>query len=56
MDETKGLAEYVAWKPYRDSMGLLGKKAEEYKLLAQGEYNRNYLVRNGMDPVSASGP
>lgn len=43
MDETKGLAEYVAWKPYRDSMGLPGKKAEEYKLLAQGEYNRNYL-------------
>lgn len=43
MDQIEGLREYVAWKPYRDALGLPARQTEEYRLLAQGEYNRNYL-------------
>lgn len=43
INKIAGLKEYVAWKPYRDAMGLPDQVTEEYTLLAQGEYNRNYL-------------
>ena len=43
MEEIKGLKEYVAWEPYRKALGLPGEVTEQYRLLAQGEYNRNYL-------------
>lgn len=38
----KGLAEYVTKPFYRKSLGLPKGVEEEYSLLAQGEYNRNY--------------
>lgn len=43
MDKIAGLKEYVALKPYREALGLPEKMTEDYQLLAQGEYNRNYL-------------
>ena len=43
MEEIKGLKAYVAWEPYRKALGLPGEVTEQYRLLAQGEYNRNYL-------------
>lgn len=43
MEQIKGLREYVALKTYRDALGLPAQIQEEYELLAQGEYNRNYL-------------
>ena len=43
MEEIKGIKEYVAWEPYRKALGLPGEVTEQYRLLAQGEYNRNYL-------------
>lgn len=49
MDRIFGLREYVRQKPYRLALGLPEKVEEEYKLLAQGEYNRNYLFTH---PVS----
>ena len=49
MERISGLREYVAWKPYREAMGLPGEVTEEYTLLAQGEYNRNYIFTH---PIS----
>lgn len=43
MNQVQGLAEYIRWKGYRESLGLPGKVTEEYRMLAQGEYNRNYV-------------
>ena len=43
MDQVQGLGEYIKWKGYRESLGLLEEVTEEYRMLAQGEYNRNYL-------------
>ena len=42
MERTKGLKEYVQTKEYRERMGLPGQVTENYTMLAQGEYNRNY--------------
>ena len=42
MKRTKGLKEYVQTKEYRERMGLPGQVTENYTMLAQGEYNRNY--------------
>ena len=43
MERIAGLREYVTWKQYRSALGLPDEVTEEYSLLAQGEYNRNYL-------------
>ena len=43
MERIAGLKEYVAWKQYRSALGLPDQVTEEYHMLAQGEYNRNYL-------------
>ena len=43
MERIAGLREYVAWKQYRSALGLPDQVTEEYRMLAQGEYNRNYL-------------
>lgn len=43
MDRIAGLKEYVQWEGYRKALGLPQKQTEAYTLLAQGEYNRNYL-------------
>ncbi len=43
MDRIKGLKEYVQAGAYREALGLPGEACEEYKLLAQGEYNINYI-------------
>ena len=42
MERIAGLKEYVAWKQYRSALGLPDQVTEEYRMLAQGEYNRNY--------------
>ena len=42
MERISGLREYIRDPGYRDQMGLPGKVTEEYRLLAQGEYNINY--------------
>lgn len=49
MERIEGLRDYVAWKPYRRALGLPEEVTEEYRLLAQGEYNRNYVF---LHPVS----
>lgn len=49
MEFTEELKAYTAWKPYREAMGLPAEVTEEYRLLAQGEYNRNYVFTH---PVS----
>ncbi len=43
MDQVQGLEEYIKWKGYRERLGLPKEVTEEYRMLAQGEYNRNYL-------------
>jgi aminoglycoside phosphotransferase (APT) family kinase protein len=43
MDQVQGLEEYIKWKGYREKLGLLKEVTEEYRMLSQGEYNRNYL-------------
>lgn len=43
MERTEGLAEYIKTKQYRKSLGLPEYVEETYELLAQGEYNRNYV-------------
>ena len=43
MERIAGLREYVTCKQYRSALGLPDEVTEEYSLLAQGEYNRNYL-------------
>lgn len=49
MEKIAGLKEYVAWKPYREALGLPEEVTETYEMLAQGEYNRNYVFTH---PVS----
>ncbi|MGN1166522.1 MAG: phosphotransferase family protein [Lachnospiraceae bacterium] len=49
MNQIPGLEEYVKNKEYRNALGLPEKVTEEYELLAQGEYNVNYLFTH---PVS----
>lgn len=49
MRQTKGLTEYVRSSKYRGSLGLPDCVEETYTLLAQGEYNRNYVF---VHPVS----
>lgn len=49
MDRITGLKEYVRSKRYREALGLPGDITEEYHMLAQGEYNMNYLF---VHPVS----
>ena len=43
MERTEGLKEYVRSERYREALGLPEKITETYELLAQGEYNRNYV-------------
>lgn len=43
MEQTQGLAAYIGRCEYREALGLPLAVTEEYRLLAQGEYNRNYL-------------
>ena len=45
----KKLQRYVERPEYRKVLGLPDKVTEEYRLLAQGEYNRNYVFTH---PVS----
>lgn len=49
MNQIAGLTEYVKSRKYREALGLPGDVSEEYSLLAQGEYNINYLFTH---PVS----
>lgn len=49
MDRIQGLEEYVKSGKYREAMGLPSERTEDYKLLAQGEYNINYQF---IHPVS----
>lgn len=50
MKQIKGLYEYVRLPKYRKALGLPTEVVEEYKMLAQGEYNRNYVFTH---PVTA---
>ena len=43
LDMTEGLRGYVETEGYRRALGLPAEVQEEYTLLAQGEYNRNYV-------------
>lgn len=43
MDRIKGLKEYVKLPEYREALGLPKEQTESYELLAQGEYNMNYV-------------
>lgn len=43
MNNTKGLSEFIKNKQYRDALNLPEQIIENYELLAQGEYNRNYF-------------
>lgn len=49
MDRIEGLKEYVRSTAYREALNLPGEVLEEYRLLAQGEYNINYIFTH---PVS----
>lgn len=49
MDRIKGLREYVKLPEYRKAMGLPIEQTEQYELLAQGEYNMNYIFTH---PIS----
>ena len=46
MKQTKGLEEYVKSDRYRRALGLPPKMTENYIMLAQGEYNRNYHFKH----------
>lgn len=43
MDSINGLKEYVRLPFYREALGLPEEVTERYEMLAQGEYNRNYV-------------
>ena len=43
LEKTEGLSEYVRSDRYREALGLPEDVEEDYRLLAQGEYNRNYV-------------
>lgn len=49
MDRIKGLQEYIRSEKYRKALKLPKNLVETYELLAQGEYNINYLFKH---PVS----
>lgn len=49
MNRIPGLKEYVRCSEYRSALGLPKEVTEEYRLLAQGEYNMNYIFTH---PVS----
>lgn len=49
MDRIAGLQKYVKSQKYREALGLPREVSEEYRMLAQGEYNINYLFTH---PVS----
>lgn len=49
MKRIEGLEEYVKWEKYREALGLPGDVTEEYRVLAQGEYNINYIFSH---PIS----
>ncbi len=49
MDRINGLKEYVRSAKYREALGLPEQTEESYGLLAQGEYNINYLFTH---PIS----
>ena len=50
MNQTeKEITEYISKDKYRKKMGLPAEVTEEYRLLAQGEYNRNYLFKHPSD-------
>lgn len=49
MNQIAGLKEYVKCPKYRQALGLPEEVTEEYKLLAQGEYNINYIFTH---PIS----
>lgn len=43
MEKVQGLTEYVRLDAYRRALGLPLEVEETYEMLAQGEYNRNYV-------------
>lgn len=43
MGQVQGLKEYVKLEQYRKALGLPEEVTETYEMLAQGEYNRNYI-------------
>lgn len=43
MERIRGLSEYIKTKEYRQALGLPAEVTEKYRLLAQGEYNINYI-------------
>lgn len=49
MERIKGLRDFVGNPDYRRSLGLPREVTEEYVLLAQGEYNINYLFTHPAD-------
>lgn len=49
MNRIEGLEEYIKLPAYRNAMGLPDEVCEKYRLLAQGEYNINYIFTH---PVS----
>ena len=49
MNRISGLDEYVKCPKYRNALGLPKEVTEEYRMLAQGEYNINYIFTH---PVS----
>nr|WP_163439374.1 aminoglycoside phosphotransferase family protein [Eubacterium pyruvativorans] len=46
MKQIPGLSELVGSPEYRSALGLPAAVTEEYRLLAQGEYNRNFRFRH----------
>lgn len=46
MERVKGLSEYIRTKEYRQALKLPSEVTEEYQMLAQGEYNMNYIFRH----------
>nr|WP_090164312.1 aminoglycoside phosphotransferase family protein [Eubacterium pyruvativorans] len=46
MKQIPGLPELVGSPEYRSALGLPAAVTEEYRLLAQGEYNRNFRFRH----------
>lgn len=49
MEEIRGLKEYIASRKYREALGLPEEVEESYRLLVQGEYNRNYYFEHPSD-------
>ena len=45
----KEIRDYISKKRYREEMNLPAEIEEEYKILAQGEYNRNYYFKHPSD-------